>query len=385
VRVIDPDADPDPVMSLDTPTHESTVIQPLSVSGWAVDLGAQDGTGVDRIEVYATPAGGAQQFLGTATLFIERQDVGAAFGPQFTNAGFTFNATGLSPGSYTLTVQARSTVTGTYPPELRRAVSVTILTSNPLMAVDVPTDESTIGSTFTIAGWAVDLNAPSGAGVDYVDGYAYPIPGFNEGVDGDPISLGRTNVGNVRSDIGAAFGSQFTNSGFSMSVSALSPGTYRLYVYAHSLVSGTFNNFSAPIDVVVGSTASDPVMFIDAPGNGSTIAGSQPFTVAGWAFDRGSTSGAGIFDVHVWAFPVGAPENRFFVWSAGQAGPSALNQSRPDIGAAYGSQFTNSGYSFSVPAGTVPAGAYDLYVFTFCTLVGVSQPCQARITRVTVQ
>ena len=36
-------------------------------------------------------------------------------------------------------------------------------------------------------------------------------------------------------------GAQFTNSGYNVTVSGLAPGQYQIAVYAHSTVTGTFN------------------------------------------------------------------------------------------------------------------------------------------------
>ena len=304
---------------------------------------------------------------------------------------YDFVAHGVPQGNYWIYAEANdgTQAWGQYSSgQLRVSTSSSTPTSDPMMSVDTPTTQSSVGSTLTVAGWAADRGAPSGVGVDRVVAYAYPIAGYNQGVTGSPSTLGNIGVGNPRPDIGAALGSQFTNSGFSgmFNTQALGipSGFYRIYVYAHSLIApgDGFNNFSAPIDVFIGSTASDPVMYIDQPLNGAAVSRSQPFAVSGWAFDRGASSGTGISDVHVWAFPVSGGSS-LFVWStSSQAG--SLGLSRPDVGNAYGAQFANSGYNMTVPAGRVPAGTYDFYVFTFCTLVGNSQPCQARVNRVTV-
>ena len=51
--------------------------------------------------------------------------------------------------------------------------------------------------------------------------------------------------------LGAAFGSHFTNSGYSMLVNGLVPGhTYRLVVYGHSVITGTFA-IVRTVDVIV--------------------------------------------------------------------------------------------------------------------------------------
>ena len=372
-----------PLMAIESPASGASVLQPFTLSGWGIDRNAATGTGVDAVHVYATPSGGSAQAVGVASYGAPRSDIATLYGSRFTNSGFSLSISGLAPGAYTFTAYARSTATGTFNQARSIVATITVPASQPLMALDVPTDESSVGSNFTITGWAVDRAAPSGAGVDYVHAYAYPIAAYNGGVTGGAIFLRQINVGNARSDIAAVLGSQFTNCGFSGSVSTLSPGVYRIYVYAHSTVTGTFNNYSTPVDITVGTSASDPVMYIDQPQSGTVLSATQPFTVAGWSLDRGASSGSGIFDVHVQAFPV-LPGPPFFVWStSSQAG--SLGVARSDIANFYGSQFVNSGYNMTVPAGRLPAGTYDLYVFSFCTLVGAGQPCQARITRVTLQ
>jgi hypothetical protein len=368
-----------PVVTIDTPTNNSTVIQPLTVRGCAIDAGASFGNGMDLVQISAQPSGGAETVLGNATLNVLRGDNCGQSNTQFANSGFTYTVTGLSPGSYTLFVRARSTVSGTF---TTRTIAITLPTSNPAMSLDDPTDESTVGSNFTMSGWAVDLAAPAsaGVGVDYVHIYAYPISGYNGGVTGAGIYLGQHVVSIQRNDIAAVFGSQFRNSGYSANISTLSPGIYRMYVYGHSLVAGTFNNFSTPVDITVGSTASNPTMYIDSPQVGATLTAGVPFTISGWGIDRGSTSGTGVgnsgaIPIHVWGvLASGGPF--FFITAGGASNP------RPDIGAVFGSRFTNSGFSISGEIGN--PGVYDIYVFTFCDLIGPSQPCQARVNRVTV-
>jgi len=55
------------------------------------------------------------------------------------------------------------------------------------------------------------------------------------------IFLGQATLGGARADVGAAFGSRFTNSAFAFTVSGLAAGLYDLAVYARSTVSGSFN------------------------------------------------------------------------------------------------------------------------------------------------
>jgi hypothetical protein len=181
--------------------------------------------------VWAYPtSGGTSTFLG-APPFEARTDIAAAFGRQFTNSGFSLTVTTLAPGRYDLVVYARSTVTGTYQWRVKR-IGVDAPRSNPLMAVDAPTPGS-VSQPFGVSGWAADFGAPAGTGVDAVHVWAAPVSG------GVAILLGAAELGYPRPDIGG----QFTNSGFSLSVSTLDPGTYDLVVFAHSTVSGTFNQW----------------------------------------------------------------------------------------------------------------------------------------------
>jgi hypothetical protein len=110
---------------------------------------------------------------------------------------------------------------------------VTVATSQPLLAIDVPTANATTGQPFSVAGWAIDLGAPSGTGVDAVHVYAVANGGA-----GAQTLLGAATYGTARGDVGAAYGSPFTNSGYGLSVTGLAPGSYQINVYAHSTVSG---------------------------------------------------------------------------------------------------------------------------------------------------
>lgn len=107
---------PNPVMVLDTPATNSTIRQPVAAAGWAVDLGALTGSGVDALHVWATRVSDGRSTLVTrATVGLARPDVAAAFGrSQFGSAGFSFVIQGLAPGTYDLGVYARSTVSGTF-------------------------------------------------------------------------------------------------------------------------------------------------------------------------------------------------------------------------------------------------------------------------------
>ena len=101
----------------------------------------------------------------------------------------------------------------------------------PFGSVDLPAANATITGGFSVAGWAIDRAAPAGTGVSAVHVYAFAAG------SGTPIFLGVATLGLARPDVGANFGARFTPSGYSLTTS-LPPGTYDVYTYARSTVSG---------------------------------------------------------------------------------------------------------------------------------------------------
>jgi hypothetical protein len=92
-----------------------------------------------------------------------------------------------------------------------------------------------------VAGWAIDLDAPGGTGVDTLHVWAYPRSGCGApSCDAPPIFLGAAEYGGRRPDVGALFGDRFRDSGFGLIVDALPAGTYDLAVFAWSSAAGNF-------------------------------------------------------------------------------------------------------------------------------------------------
>src|SRR5262249_54815908 len=139
------------------------------------------------------------------------------------------------PGGYTLAVYAHSTVNNSWNTPSLVNVTVTAPPSHPMMWVDAPAQNQTLSQNIFVGGWAVDTAAASGSGVDAVHVWAYPSDGSA------PKWVGAASMGVVRPDIAAWLGAQFGGAGFNVSGS-LPPGTYTLVVFAHSAVTGTFNN-----------------------------------------------------------------------------------------------------------------------------------------------
>ena len=103
------------MMSVDAPVSGATVLPPFLVGGWALDLSASGGSGIDAVHVWAAPVSGSPVFLGAAEMNVTRPDVAAVYGAQFQQSGFNVVATtALSPGAYVLYVYARRQSTGSF-------------------------------------------------------------------------------------------------------------------------------------------------------------------------------------------------------------------------------------------------------------------------------
>jgi hypothetical protein len=103
------------------------------------------------------------------------------------------------------------------------------------MHIDLPVQDSWVGGSFIVAGWALDPLAASGSGIDTLHVWAYRRDGVAE-----PRFLGAAAVGGVRPDIAALKGGQFERTGFSLTTSSLAPGVYDILVYPWSRRAGGF-------------------------------------------------------------------------------------------------------------------------------------------------
>jgi hypothetical protein len=233
-----PPTAPDTRLFLDTPTNSGTVAGPMiTLSGWALDVNAPTGNGVDAVHAYAFPVTGGEIFLGSAT-FVPRLDVASHFGQsRFSNSGFVLT-NWLPPGVYNVGVYARSTVTGTFNTVWVVQIRVTP-PPNPQMALDQPlAGWPSVPSSFWIRGWALDLASFYGSGVDAVHAWAYPLIGSGYGA---PMWVGSASLGTYRPDVAQHFGSPlFAYSGFEL-VGTLPPGVYDLVVYSRSWIAQSFN------------------------------------------------------------------------------------------------------------------------------------------------
>ena len=125
-----------PQMWVDQPGTETSVNQTFTISGWAVDPAAAAARGERRAHLGVSESGlWAGAYLGGhADLWHRAVGHGVDLRQQFTNSGVSMTAT-LPPGAYYL-------YTGAYsrsPTHLiKRSTSVTVATSQPVMAIDTP-------------------------------------------------------------------------------------------------------------------------------------------------------------------------------------------------------------------------------------------------------
>jgi Bacterial Ig domain len=266
-----------PAMSIENPLA-GTAGQPLIVRGWALDNSATSGSGVDIVQVYATPAGGAAVLLGTATYGLARTDVAQLFGAQFVNSGFSLRATStLTPGPYTITVYSHSTVTGAF---YARQVAVTL--SGPVApfgVMDTPAANATVAGEMAVTGWALD-----DGGIQSVDVYRANIAPEPLGL----VLLGHaTFVKGARPDLQALYPSypDSDSAGWGLLVlTNMLPnagnGPYTLYAYATD-----YAGLSTLIGTrqVTGANSASTLPFgtIDTPGQGATVSGT--IVNFGWA------------------------------------------------------------------------------------------------------
>jgi len=244
IRVFSPSTPPPPageLLFIDSPVSNSTVRGAVSIGGWAVDLRAANGSGVDQVDLWAYPNPGSGTLpilLGTAAYGATRADLAKAFSAHFAASGFSLTAN-LPAGIYDIAAFARSTVTGAF--DRRRVTRITV--QSPVMiSIDTPTPNASVQGAFYIAGWSADLRSTSDSGIDAIHVWAYP----NVGSGAAPVFLGPATLGFSRPDVRAAVGDAYGTSGYLLAVPvpALPPGLCDLVVFAHSSVTGVFENAS---------------------------------------------------------------------------------------------------------------------------------------------
>ena len=350
-------------LNVDTPAG-GTVSTSFLIAGWSLNRAAAVGTGVDAIHLYLTPSGGTTTFLGVATYGAARADLGALFGSQFTNSGFSFSVSGLAPGTYTLTVFAHDAMTNTFDASRNVTFAVIRPVPDPHIAVDTPSRNATVTSAFEVGGWLLDAGATIGTGVDDVKIYVQVPGGAAPGV-----FIGHGRLGLPRADVGAIYGSRFNSVGFHFTITGLAPNVGNtLWVIGHdTLTNADTISMSVPFNVDAKA-----LMSIDLPSAEAAIA-SNTFFVSGWAIDRGiedgSAPGTGVDNIVLYAFHnPGSGEPAIFLGYADYG-----HTPRPDVGAFYGNdRYTPSGYFFTVDRAAMGLGTgeYNIVPIAHSTATG---------------
>jgi hypothetical protein len=243
--------------------------------------------------------------------------------------------------------------------------------SQSTLTVDKPVANAILPSDTLLSGWALDRAATSGTGVDAVHVYAYPNPGSGAA----PIFLGVASYGSSRPDVGAAYGTRFTNSGFTLPVVGLANGTYDIRFYGRSTVTGTFNAVQtrrvtiSPAPPITGGAAA-----IGLPAPNARVR--TWLSIGGWALDVRSTNGPGTDVVQVWAYPnPGSGTAPLFL------GNARFGIDRPDVANAFGNaRYRYSGFYMDVMS--MPAGVFDIVALARSTVTRSWEV--ARVTRITV-
>ena len=360
-------------IAVDAPAEGATVSNGFSISGWAIDRGASAGTGVSQVQAYAYPASGAPIFLGTATYGAARADVGAVYGSQFTNSGYSLSVHNLTPGaSYQISVFAKSTVTSAF--ATSHSVNIVVASNSP-PATPGPTDPNPAPPP--------NPNAPSGGGCS-----TSPIPTANTrvAVNRTGMFFGATNNGAVKTgaqpatvtfsggcgtwsvssnapwlDITSASGS----GAGSFSV-AVKPGTYAAGTALTGTITvtapGVVNSpLTFPVQLHAYASPGAPFGTIDTPTNNATgIVGS--IGVTGWALDD-----IGVTQVTIWRDPLpgetaSASNGKVFIGNAVQ-----VDGARPDVDAANSQPFDfQAGWGYLMLTNMLPNqgnGTFNLFAY----------------------
>jgi hypothetical protein len=211
-------------------------------------------------------------------------------------------------------------------------------------AIDSPDEWYSGYGLLNVSGWAIDSGSATGTGVDRIQ------------VLMDGAYLADATYGSTRSDIGAAYGARFTGSGYrvTLDLNQFSVGNHTLELRAHSTLTGANTSYLRAVSVIAVPTR--PLGSIDSPGAGSTVSGSV--RVSGWMLDAAAASGTGVDRVQVFL-------DNAYVANA------TYGTARPDIGSAFGAQFTPSGYTYTLSLAGVAPGSHTVKIHARSTVTGI--------------
>jgi lysozyme family protein len=319
---------------VDSVTASTTIAQSDSVviKGWAADK--IDGAPLSNVKVYIDG-----KLIGTPTLGIARPDVAAADGAAYLDSGYTlsYSAATLALGSHAVTViaidsGARSTTFG--PLDFTVGTAATPPFGHLDSAVDSVTASTTVSlsDSVLIKGWAADK----------VDGA--PLTNVKVYIDGKLI--GTPTLGIARPDVAAADGAAYLDSGYQLSYSAatLALGSHSVTVIA--IDSGARSTTFGPLAFTVAAPPFGHLdSAVDSVTASTTIAQSDSVVIKGWAADK--------ID--------GAPLSNVKVYIDGKLiGTPTLGIARPDVAAAEGAAYLDSGYTLTYSAATLALGSHSV-------------------------
>lgn len=145
-------AEDDVQVRVESPAEGATIRLPFLLEGWALDLGARRGTGIERVEVWDGDRENGGALLGRATYGFYRPDLGRAVSAaRFNSAGFNLLLRDLSSGTHALHVYALSEREGWSEPAVVnvRVTDLPIGPDNP--AIEVVWDNLAFPSGIAVA------------------------------------------------------------------------------------------------------------------------------------------------------------------------------------------------------------------------------------------
>jgi hypothetical protein len=330
-------------LAVDSVTFSTTVAQSgsLLVNGWAAD--PQDGSPVADVKVYID-----WKLIGTPQLGILRPDVAAKTNNDaYILSGFhlVHAASSLSLGTHQVTVAATDSYGKSVMLGLRYfTVAAAAAAGAPFgqlgLAVDSVTFSTTVGQSdsLMVKGWVADPQdgAPLSNVAVYIDG----------------TSIGTPTLGIARSDVAAVRGNAYFHSGYQLlyPAASLALGTHQVTVVA--VDSGGRSTTFGPRTFTVAATAGLGSPFgafkaLDSVTSSTTVSQADSLKVTGWVADPQD----------------GAPLSNVKVYVDGTSiGTPTLGISRPDVAAAYGSAYLNSGYKLLYPASSLSLGEHVVTV-----------------------
>ena len=248
-----------------------------------------DGTGVDVVEIWTCPGttctSSNKVLQGTATYGQPRSDVATLLGSsRFTNSGYSFTLSTLTPGQYVVRVRMHSAIYDNWN-TTSKTITVVAATTHPVMGLDaLVSNGASVSQPFPFSGWAIDTAAPSGTGVDTVAVNAWHNPGSGQpAFNWAPITLGGS-----RPAVGSTYGSQFTNSGYTTTVTGYPAGVYYPVAFMRSTLTSMWTLTTSTLYVDATTFA----LTIDRQGSGTGGVSASGLSCAGGASTQALPCGA---------------------------------------------------------------------------------------------